>query len=204
MNHRIAGRANRLGRSLLLGGCFIGACLLFIAAFNQSDDRNREEGWVPLNAAMEEKLGELKEGVEANSLTPVEAPDSEADLEAGAERTAEAGGSPEAKQTEQADGGPAVGPPGDAAPNSPSADKADPHEAGAPLTSRDEAGRLDLNRATAAELDELKGIGPSKAKAIVEDRERNGYFASVDDLLRVKGIGEKLLAGIKDSVVTRP
>jgi len=71
-------------------------------------------------------------------------------------------------------------------------------------TSRDEAGRLDLNRATAAELDELKGIGPSKAQAIIEDRERNGFFASVEDLLRVKGIGEKLLAGIKESVVTRP
>lgn len=198
MNHRIAGRANRLGRGILLAGCFIGAFLLFIAAFNQSDHLKHEEGWVPLNAAMEETLEELEIGDEANSQPPEESSDSEVDLEA------EADGSRETKQTEQADGGSAEGQSGNVAPNTPSADKADSHEAGAPLTSRDEAGRLDLNRATAAELDELKGIGPSKAKAIVEDREKNGHFASVDDLLRVKGIGEKLLAGIKDSVVTRP
>ncbi|OMF22415.1 hypothetical protein BK133_26415 [Paenibacillus sp. FSL H8-0548] len=65
-------------------------------------------------------------------------------------------------------------------------------------------GRLDINRATAAELDGLKGIGPAKAQAIIEDRERNGSFTSAEDLLRVKGIGEKLLQGIKESIVARP
>ncbi|MHA7962681.1 ComEA family DNA-binding protein [Paenibacillus sp. CAU 1782] len=62
-------------------------------------------------------------------------------------------------------------------------------------------GKLDINRATAAQLETLKGIGPSKAAAIVRDRELNGFFLSVDDLLRVKGIGEKLLSGLKESVV---
>lgn len=65
-------------------------------------------------------------------------------------------------------------------------------------------GRLDINRANAGQLDGLKGIGPSKAQAIVDDREQNGPFRSVDDLLRVKGIGEKLLASIKESVVALP
>ncbi|MGO4347207.1 ComEA family DNA-binding protein [Paenibacillus sp. MCAF9] len=68
----------------------------------------------------------------------------------------------------------------------------------------DDAAKLDINRATEAELDDLKGIGPSKAKAIIEDRERNGKFATVNDLLRVKGIGEKLLKGLEDSIVARP
>lgn len=67
-----------------------------------------------------------------------------------------------------------------------------------------EEGRLDINRATAEELDILKGIGPSKAQAIVQDRDKNGKYASVEDLLRVKGIGEKLLFGLRDSIVARP
>lgn len=62
-------------------------------------------------------------------------------------------------------------------------------------------GRLDLNRATAEELDGLPGVGPAKAKAIVEDRERNGPFASVDEVERVKGIGPKLLEKWKNLVV---
>ncbi|MCM3627237.1 ComEA family DNA-binding protein [Paenibacillus glycanilyticus] len=65
-------------------------------------------------------------------------------------------------------------------------------------------GKLDINRASAEQLDTLKGIGPAKAQAIIADREQNGPFQSVDDLLRVKGIGSKLLAGIKDSIVATP
>lgn len=65
-------------------------------------------------------------------------------------------------------------------------------------------GKLDINRATAAELDTLNGIGPSKAQAIIEDREQNGKFTAINDLLRVKGIGEKLLSGIQESIVARP
>jgi competence protein ComEA len=64
--------------------------------------------------------------------------------------------------------------------------------------------KLDINRATAAELDSLKGIGPSKAQAIIEEREKNGKFTTIDDLLRVKGIGEKLLSGIRESIVASP
>jgi competence protein ComEA len=51
------------------------------------------------------------------------------------------------------------------------------------------SGPIDLNSATATELDALPGIGPATAKLIVDDRERNGPFHAVDDLLRVRGIG---------------
>ena len=61
-------------------------------------------------------------------------------------------------------------------------------------------GLLDLNRATAEELDFLPGIGPAKARAMVEDRNRNGPFRSVDDLTRVKGIGPKLLDKLRKLV----
>ena len=62
---------------------------------------------------------------------------------------------------------------------------------------------FDINRATAAEWDELPGIGPSKAQAIVEDRERNGPFRSIDDLARVKGIGPKLLERLREAIKER-
>ncbi|MFF2090364.1 ComEA family DNA-binding protein [Paenibacillus sp. NPDC058174] len=65
-------------------------------------------------------------------------------------------------------------------------------------------GKLDINRATVEQLKGLKGIGPAKAQAIVNEREQRGFFSSADDLLRVKGIGPKLLAGLKDSIVARP
>ncbi|GLX69204.1 ComEA family DNA-binding protein [Paenibacillus glycanilyticus] len=66
------------------------------------------------------------------------------------------------------------------------------------------SGLIDINRASVEQLDTLKGIGPSKARAIIANREQNGLFRSVDDLLRVKGIGDKLLAGIKDGIVAKP
>lgn len=56
------------------------------------------------------------------------------------------------------------------------------------------ASRVDLNTASASELsDGLNGVGPSKAQAIVEHREQNGPFESVDDLVLVKGVGASIL-----------
>ncbi|HIJ91374.1 MAG: helix-hairpin-helix domain-containing protein [Desulfobulbaceae bacterium] len=52
---------------------------------------------------------------------------------------------------------------------------------------------VDINRATARELTSLHGIGPVKAEAIVEYRQKNGRFNSKKDLLKVKGIGPKLM-----------
>lgn len=56
---------------------------------------------------------------------------------------------------------------------------------------------VDINTADAAELDELPEVGPSTAEAIVEYRESNGSFASVDELEEVTGIGPKTLEKIK-------
>jgi competence protein ComEA len=53
---------------------------------------------------------------------------------------------------------------------------------------------VDINKADVMMLSkELKGVGPAKAKAIVDYRTKNGSFKSVDELLKVKGIGERLL-----------
>lgn len=61
-------------------------------------------------------------------------------------------------------------------------------------------GKIQLNQATAAELDSLPGVGPVIAERIVSYREENGPFQSVEDLLDVPGIGEAKLADLRDYV----
>lgn len=72
--------------------------------------------------------------------------------------------------------------------------------ASAESATKEKAAVVDLNTAAPADLESLPGIGPSLAKRIVEYREKNGPFASVDDLLKVQGIGEKSLARFRDLV----
>ena len=62
------------------------------------------------------------------------------------------------------------------------------------------SGLVNINTASAAELQTLSGIGPSMAQSIIDERTQNGAFASVDDLMRVSGIGEKKLSKIKDCI----
>ncbi|MFT3799179.1 helix-hairpin-helix domain-containing protein [Microbacterium sp.] len=61
-------------------------------------------------------------------------------------------------------------------------------------------GLVNLNTADAATLDTLPRIGPALAQRIIDWREANGRFTSVEDLLAVSGIGEKMLAGLCDLV----
>ncbi len=68
----------------------------------------------------------------------------------------------------------------------------------APLTLAADA--LNVNNASAAELDTLQGIGPVYAERIVEYRAENGAFNSVEDLTEVQGIGDKTVAAIKDQI----
>jgi competence protein ComEA len=58
------------------------------------------------------------------------------------------------------------------------------------------SGLVNINRADAAELDALPGIGPVLAQRIVADRDANGPFSSLDDLGRVSGIGDAVLSTI--------
>lgn len=61
-------------------------------------------------------------------------------------------------------------------------------------------GKVNINTASSAELQTLKGVGPATAQKIIDERTENGPFAKVDDLTRVSGIGEKKLAAIRYSI----
>lgn len=61
-------------------------------------------------------------------------------------------------------------------------------------------GLVNINTADASALDSLPGVGASTASAIIEDRERNGPFTSVEDLMRVSGIGEKKFEKLRELV----
>lgn len=60
-------------------------------------------------------------------------------------------------------------------------------------------GPVDINTAGLEELQTLSGIGPTLAQRIIDYREANGPFASVDELVKVKGIGEATLEKFRDS-----
>ena len=64
----------------------------------------------------------------------------------------------------------------------------------------EEAQKLELNRATQAELEALPGIGPVLAERIVAWRSANGPFVSAEQIMDVEGIGEGKFAEIRDSI----
>ena len=71
-----------------------------------------------------------------------------------------------------------------------------------PAPKRD--GRININRASAAELEALRGIGPTLARRIVEYRQEHGPFAAVEDLVRVRGIGAAKLKGLMEQASVNP
>jgi len=77
----------------------------------------------------------------------------------------------------------------------------------APLTSTERAAgsltpgqKININKATAEELDRLPGIGPVKAKAIIDYRTQNGDFKTIEDIQKVKGIKAREFSKITDFI----
>lgn len=60
--------------------------------------------------------------------------------------------------------------------------------------------KVNINTATQTELETLSGIGPSMALKIIEHRNKNGDFSSIEDIKNVQGIGEAKFESIKDSI----
>ncbi|MDN4510802.1 ComEA family DNA-binding protein [Gordonibacter sp. RACS_AR49] len=72
--------------------------------------------------------------------------------------------------------------------------------AGASAAAGGAGGKVNINTASAAQLDTLPGVGASTAEKIVADREANGPFKTVEDLKRVSGIGDKKFAALADAI----
>ncbi|MDO4443133.1 MAG: ComEA family DNA-binding protein [Slackia sp.] len=72
--------------------------------------------------------------------------------------------------------------------------------AGSAAASSASSSLVNINTAGIEELDSLAGVGPATAQAIVDEREANGPFASVEDIQRVSGIGEKKFEKLKESI----
>lgn len=60
---------------------------------------------------------------------------------------------------------------------------------------------VNINTGDKSEIEKLPGIGPSKADAILQYRETNGEFKTVDDLKKVKGFGDKTVESLKDFII---
>ena len=73
-----------------------------------------------------------------------------------------------------------------------------------PRTTTERPAPLNLNAATEAQLEALPGIGAATATRIVEYRKKNGGFKKVEDLMNVKGIGEKSFLKLKALITVAP
>jgi competence protein ComEA len=219
---RKAGSAERLLSARLLRTklpgllCVSGAVILLLLAFSGENSGAGGE-WVPLNDALQAKLDGVEDAaLWARSENKPESKKAATSRDENSSQTAAAnvdggpngndsggvGAAGEPNGSGSSIAGMEGGATGKVSGNNGAADEPNgPVNSGGAAGAADNNGKLDINRATAAELETLKGIGPSKAAAIVRDRELNGFFLSVDDLLRVKGIGDRLLAGLKESVV---
>ncbi len=73
----------------------------------------------------------------------------------------------------------------------------------APLALGEEIPQIDLNTATLSQLNGLPGIGPVIAERILELREKSGPYKRIEDLMNIRGIGEKKFLKLKDLITVK-
>jgi len=144
-----------------------GVALLGFALYNGSQ-QSAIPGWTPVNEPLQQALDRLALPSDKEELSEAVRVDPPASLPSPEIVTA----SPDAVDSAVGETSPEPSPIADASPSDP--------------------GKLDLNKATQADLEALPGIGPSKAKAILSHRDKIGGFRRVEQLLDVKGIGPKM------------
>jgi len=84
--------------------------------------------------------------------------------------------------------------------NSPAYEDAPSNNISTSQSGKTKEGLININKASKAELMELYGIGDVKAQAIIDYREENGSFVSIEDIKEVPGIGDKTFEKIKDKI----
>ncbi len=68
------------------------------------------------------------------------------------------------------------------------------------INNSDSDGKININTASIEQLTTLTGIGEAKAKAIIQYREENGNFSTIEDIMKVSGISENIFAKIKENI----
>lgn len=68
------------------------------------------------------------------------------------------------------------------------------------INNSDSNGKININTASVEQLTTLTGIGEAKAKAIIQYREENGNFSTIEDIMKVSGISENIFAKIKENI----
>ncbi|HZG84128.1 helix-hairpin-helix domain-containing protein [Paenibacillus sp.] len=192
-------------KSLTIVLALAGAYFLLASAYGR-EGAPAEAAWLDANA---EIAAWLEAGTEPAGPEAAP-PDGEAD---GAGAAASTTGGPGAESAPQAEGHVSPEPQPESQPEPPLAESAPPGSsapsgAAEPSLPAKEAapaeaassGLVDVNRATAEQLDALPGIGPAKAAAIVAYREAEGPFRRKEDLLNVKGIGPSIFAKIEAAI----
>jgi len=191
-------------KSLTIVIALAGAYFLLGSAYGR-EGAPAEAAWRDANAEIAAWLEAQADGVAADSGAVA------ADSDAGASTR---GAAAEGAIAVPADGGAAAPPPSalpSATPSAPPTASPPASSSGSPAPSPSRAaeaspseaapsGLVDVNSATAEQLDALPGIGPAKAAAIVAYRETEGPFRSKEDLLNVKGIGPSILAKIESAI----
>ena len=69
-----------------------------------------------------------------------------------------------------------------------------------PVLFAEEQAKININAASVEDLIQIKGIGQKYALRIVDYREKNGPFSQIEDLMKIKGIGSKKFESIKDQI----
>ncbi|GGG11024.1 ComEA family DNA-binding protein [Paenibacillus abyssi] len=193
--------ASKLAVGLLLAA---GACLLITAVWMPKE--KLPDGWIPLQSELASTLDRLaqEEAVMEADMEVSSQNQPKSSSERNRQTTAEPAASGNSAGLERSGNEPVPGETLDSYGNG----AVSFPESGQPGGKNDASGaaddgKIDLNTATTDQLDTLPGIGMAKAQAIVDDRSKNGPFHSVEDLMRVKGIGPKILEKMKESVVVR-
>jgi competence protein ComEA len=78
------------------------------------------------------------------------------------------------------------------------------NQSGGSPTAAPAGAQVNLNTATAADLEVLPGIGPTLAARIIEHRQKSGGFKKIEELMTIKGIGEKQFLRLKPLVTVTP
>lgn len=158
------------------------------------------EGWVPVNREVAMTLED-----QAADMNDISSDRSALDASAPQTAKAQAQGQADQVSLDMNTAGPDHNK-GNAEPNAVGTGTADAQvkrEGTPPAGAQGQSGLININTAGVTELQEIPGIGEKKAQAIIQFRNENGHFQSIEDLTKVKGIGAKMLEKMRPFVGLR-